>query len=545
MIYIAIPFAAIGGVLSLYFRGMPFSISAGVGFIVLFGVAVLNGLVLISGFNELRAEGKWSLNDIIKKGSIRRIRPIFLTASTDILGFLPMAISTSAGAEVQRPLATVVIGGMLTSTLLTLVVLPVLYRIAGSGKKRRKLPLNTSLVAVLLLVSGLSLPGQVTAQETSFTLQQAIERAKENYPSLKAAQLETQKQRALKATAFDLGATSVYTGREEVGNGAAGIENQIGIGQNDIDVFGIPAKSKLAGERTQLAMAGEEITALSLQRDVSIAWYRALSAKKQWQLYGQLDSLFVNFLKAAELRYRTQETGRIEFLAASARYNQLMVSVKEAESAYRSSLQMLNQYLLFPSRFDIEVEEDVPESAGAFVVSDSLLTSPLLNYYAQQVNVSRAEWKVQKADFLPKLDLGYSRQSVDGLSGFYSWEAGISVPLLFFSQNGTTRAAKLDYRIAGHDFNRKKLELNAAWQEQVNRIKVLEEVLVYYNEKALPLAEEQIEAANLAYRLGSIDYVQFIQNVEAAIKTKQSFLDQEAEYLEVLTRLRYLKGDME
>jgi len=128
MIYIAIPFAAVGGIFSLYLRDMPFSISAGVGFIVLFGVAVLNGLVLISGFNELKAEGKYRINEIIKKGSIRRIRPILLTASTDILGFLPMAISVSAGAEVQRPLATVVIGGMLTSTILTLIVIPILYK---------------------------------------------------------------------------------------------------------------------------------------------------------------------------------------------------------------------------------------------------------------------------------------------------------------------------------------------------------------------------------------------------------------------------------
>ena len=128
MIYLAIPFAAVGGVFSLYLRDMPLSISAGVGFIVLFGVAVLNGLVLINGFNELKEEGKLKINDIIKNGSIRRIRPILLTASTDILGFLPMAISASAGAEVQRPLATVVIGGMMTATLLTLLVLPVLYR---------------------------------------------------------------------------------------------------------------------------------------------------------------------------------------------------------------------------------------------------------------------------------------------------------------------------------------------------------------------------------------------------------------------------------
>jgi cobalt-zinc-cadmium resistance protein CzcA len=128
MIYISIPLAAVGGVFSLYLRGMPFSISAGVGFIVLFGVAILNGLVLLNGYNELRKAGKLELNEIIRQGSVRRIRPILLTAVVDILGFLPMAVSASAGAEVQRPLATVVIGGLITSTFLTILILPILYR---------------------------------------------------------------------------------------------------------------------------------------------------------------------------------------------------------------------------------------------------------------------------------------------------------------------------------------------------------------------------------------------------------------------------------
>jgi len=128
MIYMAIPLATIGGIFSLWLRDMPFSISAGVGFIVLFGVAVLNGLVLISGFNELKEEGIDDVNERIRMGTRRRIRPILLTALTDMLGFLPMALSVSSGAEVQQPLATVVIGGLLTSTLLTLFVIPILYK---------------------------------------------------------------------------------------------------------------------------------------------------------------------------------------------------------------------------------------------------------------------------------------------------------------------------------------------------------------------------------------------------------------------------------
>lgn len=127
LIFTAIPMSAIGGVFALLLRGMPFSISAGIGFIALFGVAVLNGIVLIGTFNQLEKEG-WK--DVIKRvieGTKIRLRPVLMTATVASLGFLPMALSGSAGAEVQKPLATVVIGGLITATFLTLFVLPLLY----------------------------------------------------------------------------------------------------------------------------------------------------------------------------------------------------------------------------------------------------------------------------------------------------------------------------------------------------------------------------------------------------------------------------------
>ncbi|AWG25100.1 efflux RND transporter permease subunit [Flavobacterium kingsejongi] len=127
LIFTAIPLSAIGGIFALWLRGMPFSISAGVGFIALFGVAVLNGIVLIGCFNQLRKDGMHKIEDRIREGTKIRLRPVILTAAVASLGFLPMALSTTAGAEVQKPLATVVIGGLVTATLLTLIVLPILY----------------------------------------------------------------------------------------------------------------------------------------------------------------------------------------------------------------------------------------------------------------------------------------------------------------------------------------------------------------------------------------------------------------------------------
>ncbi len=544
MIYLAVPFAAVGGIFSLYLRDMPFSISAGVGFIVLFGVAVLNGLVLISGFNELKEEGKLHIDDIIKKGSIRRIRPIFLTASTDILGFLPMAISASAGAEVQRPLATVVIGGMLTSTLLTLIVLPILYKFAESGIKKVKLSKPAiGVFSVLFIMAGLGFSGNANAQDSSLTLPQAIERAKENYPTIKAAQLEVDKQEALKATAYQLGTTSIYTGKEEVGNGAPGIQNRIGVEQSDIDIFGIPAKSKLAKTRVRQAESGQRLTELSLTRDVSIAWYNAVHAKQQWQLFKELDTLYSNFEKAAELRFKTQATSKIEYLSASAKYKELQVSLKKSESNYLASLQILNQYLLYPIAVEVNIQDLGQYAFDIIFEDDSLNESPLLNYYSTEIDVAESAWKAEKANFLPKLNVGYKWQSIDGNSGFYGWEAGISVPLAFFSQSGKTKASKIDFQIANRQYEQKELELKAGYNQQISRYLMLQQVLDYYIKEALPLADEQIQASNLAYRLGSIDYVQFIQNTEAAIGTKQGFLMQQVEYFELSAQLKFITGN--
>ncbi len=142
IIFTSIPMAAIGGVVALLLRGMPFSISAGVGFIALFGVAVLNGIVLIAEFNRLRKEGMTNLDELILKGTQTRLRPVLMTAAVASLGFLPMALATTAGAEVQKPLATVVIGGLISSTILTLIVLPCLYVVF---ERRGRKP-NTQIV---------------------------------------------------------------------------------------------------------------------------------------------------------------------------------------------------------------------------------------------------------------------------------------------------------------------------------------------------------------------------------------------------------------
>ncbi|HHH52762.1 MAG TPA: CusA/CzcA family heavy metal efflux RND transporter, partial [Bacteroidetes bacterium] len=542
MIYVAIPFAAVGGIFALYFRDMPFSISAGVGFIVLFGVAVLNGLVLISGFNEMKKEGKFHINDIIKKGSIRRIRPILLTASTDILGFLPMAISTSAGAEVQRPLATVVIGGMLTSTILTLIVLPVLYKFVESEKNRRiktpKLSLVLSSFFVVLLSFIFS--QNITAQ--SIPLSKAIERAKENFPALKLANLEIEKQKALEKTLYELGNTSVYTGNEELGNNSSGVRTLVGLDQPDINIFGIKPKRELLNSQKQRAINGRNLTEKSLIRDVSIAWYNAVYAKKQLQLFEELDTIYADFERSAQLRYKTEASSRIEFLSAAAKHKELLLNLKRAKNDYYSTLVYLNKFLLYPEVMEVSPENEEENLFDSFLDNDMLLNNPELNYFYQNIDVARSKWKYEKSNFLPKLNLGYKWQSIEGSASYHGWEAGISFPLPFLSQKGKTRASEIDINIANQQFKQKELEIKTMYNREIKRYYTLKDVLNYYEQEALPLAEEQIKAANLEYHVGNIDYVQYIQNIDAAIRVRQEFLNQEIEYYILNAQLKYLTG---
>ena len=204
MVYSAIPLSAVGGIWLLWLRDMPFSISAGVGFIALFGIAVLNGIVLIEHFKELKKEGMTNIEELIKKGTAERLRPVLLTAAAAALGFLPMAISTNAGAEVQRPLATVVIGGLVSATFLTLIVLPILYA-WFEEKKDKKMNKKTILPFIIVLTTL-----QIQAQNKPFTVDEAINLAIENNAHLKASSLKTDEAKAFIGSAFNFDKTAVY-----------------------------------------------------------------------------------------------------------------------------------------------------------------------------------------------------------------------------------------------------------------------------------------------------------------------------------------------
>ncbi|XWN36852.1 MAG: CusA/CzcA family heavy metal efflux RND transporter [Balneola sp.] len=547
MIYLAIPLAAIGGIFFLALRDMSFSISAGVGFIVLFGVAVLNGLVLISRFNSLKEEGVTDLKERILIGTKERLRPILLTAIAAIMGFTPMAFSASAGAEVQRPLATVVIGGLISATLLTLIVLPVLYAYVErrAEKKARKKGLKASLMLAFLIGTGnIIAPSVVNAQSLQvdslqgISLEQAVQKAMDNYPAIKAAQLEVKSQQALRKSAWEIGDTEVFTGKEEVGNGAVGITTTFGVSQ-EFDLLGIASRVNLQKEKASLAEINVELTNIEIELMVKQSWATVYAIKQKYELLEQLNAQFKDIARAAELRLETEASSKLEYLATLNQATKIKIQTEQAFRDYLSAIQNLNKWFNDDQTYTTDLISSEKLDAPINFDTVSFNNHPYLNMAEQRVEVAGAVARNNRIEFLPKLRAQYGFQEIAGQSGFYKYELGISFPLLFWSNLGKTQSAKIKTDIARQNLDQVQRELNSRYNSmQENYLKWLSS-WQYYKNEALPLAEEQRKGALTAYKEGAIDYVMFLQNIRDAITIEIDSWEAFGEYLNSRYQLEY------
>lgn len=551
MIYVAVPLAAIGGVFALALRGMPFSISAGVGFIVLFGVAVLNGLVLISKFNALKEEGVTDLKKRIFMGTKERLRPILLTATAAIMGFIPMALSGSAGAEVQRPLATVVIGGLLSATLLTLIVIPVLYYFVESRSKKKRIENSsfpTTLIIFMLLGAGMFFSPQVmNAQEIpiltnylpSISKEAAVERAVTNYPKIKAARLNIKSQEVLRKTAWDLGETQVFTGKEEIGNGQEGVYTKIGIQQEKIDIFGIIPESKLRKEQVVLAEKALDLSRIEIEREVRQAWGNAYALKGKYQLYQQLDSVFSEFGRASKIRFEQEAISKLEYLASANQARQIGLKKRQSLGDYKAALLALNAWLVSDTLFTVATlspEESIRPILG---LPDSLKTHPLLGFAHQKMEVADAEYSRMKANFLPTFNVEYGVQEIAGQDGFHSFQVGINIPLFFLPELGRSQSAKIQREIAEQNLLQAEMQLQSRYKQLVQEYEKWLYSWQYYKNEAIPLVQQQRKGAVIAFKAGAIDYVSFIQNISEAIEVEIDAWSALAKYMDASARLRY------
>jgi cobalt-zinc-cadmium resistance protein CzcA len=539
IIYSAIPLSAVGGVLFLWLRDLPFSISAGVGFIALFGISVLNGIVLIEHFKELKHQGFASMEALIKQGAKDRLRAVLLTAAAAALGFLPMAISTNAGAEVQRPLATVVIGGLVTATLLTLVVLPVLYALFNRPYDTKRIRGRLSSkkgVAMILLLFSMSVFGQQQPEEVNLTA--LISMAMENNAGLKANELEVEQSDALINSAFSFDKTQVYYEYDE---------NNLALNGAPLRVFGIQqdfrfptiyfSEKKVNKARSGVTSSSYEIQKKGLERKVTAAYYKYQIAKEKEVVYKRLDSLYTDFSKVAARRFELGETNYLEKITAGSKQKQINLNYAQAQNevklAYSDLLKVIqvDEAILIANESSLKVRMYTIDMNG----------NAEMGYYQNRIALQQAERRFEKQKLLPDISLNYFQGTNPELNGsLYGYQLGVKIPILFGGQSSRIKATRIAEDISVAESSEYEIQLKAKFNALKISLSQLQQALDYFENEGERLSEEILKTANGSFRNGEIDFYQYIQSLESAYEIKLNYLDKLNEYNQTIIAINYL-----
>ncbi|MCB0686480.1 MAG: CusA/CzcA family heavy metal efflux RND transporter [Saprospiraceae bacterium] len=520
IIYSAIPMSAVGGVLLLYLRDMPFSISAGVGFIALFGIAVLNGIVLIEEFKELKSHGITDINQRIIMGTNNRLRPVLLTASAAALGFLPMAISTSAGAEVQRPLATVVVGGLISATALTLLVLPILYAIFDRKNNLPNVGIpKVGLFSILLLM----VPIYGHAQP-SISIDEAVAIAIKNNHALRASEQRVDQKTQLSNGAVDIPKTEIYYHRDQ---------NNIAPNNLPLNVYGVNqsiqfptvygAQKTVLKDRIQLARDQYEIDKRLLTKEVSQAYFQIVYWQQMAENYQYLDSLYNDFDQAATRRFNQGESNYLEKITAETKHKEISLKLRQINERIRESYLNLSRWI---------------QSENAYLVNDSILpkvtvtpldttTHPALSYHRDALNLSKNELYLQKQKLLPDLStsLFLGKNNGNGVQVYAGFQIGVAVPLFAKNLKSGLEAAKVEINILENEGTNYEIHLNSKYEQLQSNLLALEEQLNYYESTGKRLADQTLIQANGAFKAGEIDFLQYLQLLENAKNIEVNYLD--------------------
>ena len=522
IIYSAIPFAAVGGIIFLWLRGLPFSISAGVGFIALFGIAVLNGIVLIEEFKELKHKGMKTDDELIIFGAKSRLRAVLLTALAAALGFLPMAISNGAGAEVQRPLATVVIGGLFTSTLLTLLVLPVLYAIFDSKKERKRFHLkNKGGKVITILIIMLSLG--VNAQNAPLSLAELKQVAYTNNAQLKAVELKVKQAEVLAKAPSKIEKTELnYNYENDKITDNIGVLNTYEINQT----FSLPsvykANKNVAKAKVDVVKASYEYNKRNLDKTLELAYQNYLYQYQKEQIYQYLDSLYSNFSHNAKRKFELGESNYLEKITAQSKFRQIQMQFNKAKNELQQAQLKIKQ--LLQSEKDVAIA--VTEMTVLSLATINMEENTGLKVFEAQEKVSQSKIKMTKKALLPDFNLGYSY----GDNTFYdgsiqSFQVGLRLPLFRKNLKAKVEASKIENEIAQHNLVNYKLNLVSKQQQLLSDLNSYKETVNYYQNEGKTLSDAILKTANRSFKAGEIDFFQYIQSIENAYEMKLNYLE--------------------
>ncbi len=524
LIFTAIPLSAIGGIWALELRGMPFSISAGIGFIALFGVAVLNGIVLIGYFNELKKEGITNIRERIIEGTSVRLRPVLLTASVASLGFLPMALSNSGGAEVQRPLATVVIGGLITATFLTLVVLPILYSWLAQWQERKG-GNSTTTNAAMILLPMLFFSVAAEAQQQPITMNEAVEMAIQNHPSIRAADLQIQQRQGLQNLPYSLGDTEISYQGDGLFRENGQQVNQLGVVQNIPNPASVRAQNVLQNEVVTQSLLQRELTEKELILKVKQSYLDLQQKKELKQLYERIILTYEQYYNMARVRVETGASNPIEKLTIQSSLNEyrllLNQSVLEIESLEKQLANLLNTEQIVTSTDSLEI---LP-----FAVQDSLNNLPI-QIAGQNIQIERANVDLLKAGLKPDFNLGYATQNYFEDGWLHGLQAGVRVPLFNKQTKQKITAQQLQVDVAQANLETERLRTKQNLLTIRNTITLYETGVDYYQEQLEIINPEIERISKLNYQVGEISYLELLNTLNISAKNQISFWEQVLAY---------------
>ena len=540
LIFTAIPMSAIGGVFALLLRGMPFSISAGVGFIALFGVAVLNGIVLISTFNQLNKEGMKDVFDRVIEGTKIRLRPVLMTATVAALGFLPMAFSTGAGGEVQKPLATVVIGGLITATFLTLVVVPCLYIIfSGKAKPKKGKSAKIAAVVLLLIFTGNGTFAQTNPVASPISFDQLYDKALQTNLQLRASDLQIQRGRALTKTGFVIPSTGIFAENEDLRPGDTKGILKIGISQA-IDWPGLyKARNRLFSQQVKVVEISKQLRALEIKRDLQTAYYSLWYYQSKQSLWYRLDSIYSSLSKSATLRVKTGESAGLDSIAAQAKAKetnvQLLLLEKDIQTEQeniRKNLKSDTAYLPTPGQL---------ARLSPIYADTSFNNHPVSQLQQQNIFVAGAELDVSRQTRKPNFSGRFFSQRLYGAKDYYSgFSVSVGIPIFSKkSYSNTINAGKLEQQYQESLLAYQKNLLSVEYRTAAVQIQRNIELLNYYESVGLSQADAIIKAANLSYRAGEISFAELSQYLTQAIDIQRNYLDVLNQYNQSVIQLNY------
>ncbi|TBN00225.1 CusA/CzcA family heavy metal efflux RND transporter [Hyunsoonleella flava] len=538
LIFSAIPLAAVGGILLLWLRDMPFSISAGVGFIALFGIAVLNGIVLIEHFKELKQKDFNDMEALITQGAKDRLRAVLLTASAAALGFLPMAISTNAGAEVQRPLATVVIGGLVTATLLTLVVLPVLYSYFNSSKKNNtKLKTSkTNLPTILILVGLFSTCA--FSQNDKKSLDDLIAIATENNAGIKSSRLKVEHSNMLINSAFNFDKTEVYYGFDE---------NNLAINEEPIGVFGIQqeflfptvyfSQKKLNRANYTLETSSNAIKEKALRREITAKYYQYLYAIEKEDIHKTLDSLYQNFANTAQRRFELGETNYLEKITAKAKQRQVNLNfikaIEDVQIAYSELMSMVQ------SEDSLVIAKQPLKKEKLQLVN--INETPEVSFFTNSILVAERTRRLEKQQLLPDITLNYFQGTNSGINrNLRGYQLGLKIPLLFTEKSSKIKASKIAEDIATEKLQDYTIKIKAKSKILLSQFHQQQTGLNYFEQEGAVLSQEILKTANSSFKNGEIDFYQYILSLENAYEIQLNYLENLNTYNQTVIAINYL-----